>query len=437
MLKEDNLTANQQAAIDRIYNENATILIAATGAGKTAICLTAISDLIKAGELRRVIVACPARVVHVWAAEAVKWSHLHGLKVARLQGNREERTKRIVAHSNILVVSLNNLAWLLEQKHGCDGIVIDELSKASGVQTKGLRSKKKADVLKWRVGMTATPVSQDFEKLYAMARIIDHGASLGTSKDRYLNDYFYSDYNGYNWTLREEGAAAIMNKVGGLIHAVTDTKEEDLPALTYVEHRFDMPPESRVLYDKMKKDMVVKNVEAANEAVKSGKLRQIASGFLYGDEKNQTVIFTLFDTARTQALRDILNESAAKKTIIFYEYTAQLVALTSVLPFTTESVEEFIDATVPTILLAQINALSHGIDGLQYACHDVIMYHPMWSRDATEQAVGRVWRQGQERNVTVTTIVCRDTLDDLVLQRVEDRGKFMQMFMKHLKGREK
>lgn len=434
MLKADKLTPDQQSAIDRIYNEDATILIAPTGAGKTVICLTTIQELIDAGELRRVIVACPAQVVHIWAAEAAKWAHLCRLTITSLQGNREDRVQRIVAGRDILVISLNNLAWLLEQNHQCDGIVIDELSKASGVQAKCLRSKKKAGMLKWRVGMTATPVSQDFEKLYAMARIIDHGAALGTNKNRYLNDYFYPDYNGYNWTLREEGAAAIMHKVGRLVHAVTDTKTEDLPMLTYRKHRFDMPLMTRILYDKMKKDMVVNDVEAANEAVKSGKLRQIASGFLYDFEND--VNGTLLDSTRAQALSDVLNKSEAKKTLIFYEYIAQRKILKDGLPYATESVEEFINSPMSaTILLAQINALSHGIDGLQYACHDVIMYHPMWSRDATEQAVGRVWRQGQERNVTVTTLVCNNTLDDLVLARVEDRGEFMKLFLKHLKGK--
>jgi hypothetical protein len=39
-------------------------------------------------------------------------------------------------------VSLNNLDWLLDQPHGCDGIVIDELSKAAGKQTAALRKRK-------------------------------------------------------------------------------------------------------------------------------------------------------------------------------------------------------------------------------------------------------------------------------------------------------
>ena len=53
------LKAAQQRAIDFIYNQDASILVAPTGAGKTVICLTAINELIKAGVIKRVIVAVP------------------------------------------------------------------------------------------------------------------------------------------------------------------------------------------------------------------------------------------------------------------------------------------------------------------------------------------------------------------------------------------
>ena len=86
------------------------------------------------------------------------------------------------------------------------------------------------------------------------------------------------------------------------------------------------------------------------------------------------------------------------------------------------------------VLLAQINSLSHGVDGLQHVCSDILFYHPMWSRDAHEQAIGRVWRTGQTEEVNVTTLVCNDTLDALVMQRVEGRGEWMKLFKQHLEG---
>jgi superfamily II DNA or RNA helicase len=244
MLNESNLSPDQQKAITRLIEYDATLLVAATGVGKTAICLTAIEELMEMNYLRKVIVAAPARVIEnlVWPNEAAKWKHLRGLRVLQLQGTAQNRIKQLLScEAEIIVVSLNNLDWLLMQDHECDGIIIDELSKAAGKQAKKLKSKKFGGQLKWRVGMTATPVSQDFFKLYPMCRILDHGQALGTNKQKYMEKYFYSDYMGHNWSLRDGADEQIMAQVAPLVHLVADNKAETLPALHEHVIRFDMP----------------------------------------------------------------------------------------------------------------------------------------------------------------------------------------------------
>ena len=432
------LTPAQQAAIDRLYEHNATILVAATGAGKSVICLTAIKALLDDGELNRVIIACPAKLVseHTHRREVDKWKHLTGLRVFEVAGPPDQR-ERVVRNpaGQVLVVSLNNLDWLLDQAHGCDGIVIDELSKAAGKQTRALRKRKGNREIKWRVGMTATPVSQNFLKLYDMCRIIDHGKALGTNKTEYEGNYFKADYNGYNLELLPGADAVIAARVAPLVHLVEDTKASSLPPIKYRTVRFDMAGWSRVFYDEMKADLVAKlpeggEIEAANQAVKSGKLRQIASGFTY----SETGCAHHLDFERVQALGRVLTLAPADKTVIFYEYTEQLTHLQGCNEMTTESVEEFINGPA-RYLLAQFNSLGHGVDGLQDVCHDVVFYHPLWSRDATEQAVGRVWRQGQTQPVTVTTLVCNNTLDDVVMERVAGNAIWMEMLTSHLTGK--
>lgn len=417
------LTPSQVLAVDRLYEHDATILVAGTGEGKTVIALTSINELIENTVLRKVIVAAPAKVIEkmTWPNEAAKWDHLRKLRIVQLTGDATERTRRLLTtngETHILMVSLNNLDWLLNQDHECDGIIIDELSKAAGKQTAGLKSKKKAGQLGWRVGMTATPVSQDFQKLYVMARIIDGGQSLGTNKQKFLGEYFYSDYMGYNWTLRDGADKRIMAKVKPLVHAIEDTKADKLPPIYHHEIRFDMPAATREVYNDMKKHMVAGDVEAANEAVKSGKLRQIASGFMYRTEDVHSA--ELLDTARYAAYQSWVDALMGRPGLVFYEYTYQ---------------ENWGFVSRPdNVRFAQINSMSHGVDGLQHEFADVLFVQPVWSRDAAEQAVGRVWRTGQTKPVNVTTLICNDTLDDLVVERVEDRGVWMERFMEHLKG---
>jgi hypothetical protein len=327
------------------------------------------------------------------------------------------------------MVSLNNLEWLLNQEHESDGIIIDEISKAAGKHTQGLRRKSTGDQLKWRVGMSATPVSQSFEKLYSICRILDKGKALGTNKNNYLQHYFISDYHGHQWTLMDGADKLIMTKVEHLIYAIEDKKASKLPPLIEVQQRFDMPADTREKYEEMKKDFVVEeaDAEAVNEAVKSGKLRQIASGFIYTEGK----AYSLDDKRFIEAKRwqtGLEGECG----IIFYEYEEHFLQLAN-LDSVTGDVSEFKEGN-HQLLLAQFNSLSHGIEGLQYLTNFICFYAPLWSRDAREQSVGRVWRQGQIKAVTVTDIVCNQTLDDVVISRVQGNADWMDKFMDHMTG---
>lgn len=413
------LTADQEKAVDRLFEHDATVLVADTGVGKTVIGLSAIKELIYGGHATKVIVAAPPKVLtnRVWPNEVEKWSHLKGLNVLQIEGTAVERLEllkhpTLVPH--VLMISLNNLDWLLDQDHGADGIIIDELSKAAGKQTKGLKSKKRAGMLKWRCGMTATPVSQNFEKFWAMCRVIDNGAALGTNKRRYLEEYFYSDYQGYNWTLKDGADEKIMEKVASLVHLVDDDKVKSLPPLRETLLRFDLSDNTRAKYEEMKKDMVVDDIEAANQAVKSGKLRQLASGFVYTSD-GEAILFSL---GRLHAALRWAHALQGRPGLVFYEFVEQ---------------STWADALPDNITFAQINSMSHGVEGLQHQFADVLFIQPVWSRDQYKQAVGRVWRQGQTEPVTVTTLMANDTLDDVVVARVEGNAKWFEMFKQHMK----
>jgi hypothetical protein len=251
-----------------------------------------------------------------------------------------------------------------------------------------------------------------------MARIIDGGKALGTNKNKYLTEHFYPDYQGYNWTLKGFADAQIMAKVASLVHLVVDDKVKVLPTLRQSVIKFDMPARTREIYNDMKKHMVIDDRESPNQAVKSGVLRQLGSGFYYQDNGVSTVL----DDKRIKAAMEWCVELGMRgaKGLIFYEFV--------------EQGEQLKRLTPSYITLAQVQSMSHGVDGLQHEFADVLFYQPVWSRDLAEQAVGRVWRQGQEKPVTVTTLVCNDTLDELVMARVEDRGKWMKLFKQHLEG---
>jgi len=174
-----------------------------------------------------------------------------------------------------------------------------------------------------------------------------------------------------------------------------------------------------------------------------------------GEKVSNALTVTASSKARHAALSEILddihNEEPNTKIIIFANafYTGYKSALSSLqsskhnfchisdhdsIKEQNEIISWFrhVDATEedrrrPRILLLSFEqAAGHN---LQEACHHVIMYDPMYSgvdavADASveEQALGRVMRQGQKYDVTVTRIIVRGPngercLDDYIVDR--------------------
>src|SRR6516225_6892276 len=86
------LRSYQQRAATYLYESDAAFLIAPLGAGKGAAALTAAAELIRDGVRRHALVVAPKLVATtVWPAEVAAWPHLAHLRIAVLDGGRDER----------------------------------------------------------------------------------------------------------------------------------------------------------------------------------------------------------------------------------------------------------------------------------------------------------------------------------------------------------
>jgi SNF2 family DNA or RNA helicase len=440
------LTKKQRGAVDFIIGGDHTFLVADTGEGKTAICLHAIDQYCyDSGTITQCIVAAPAAVIDHWPAEAIKWGLNFGhLDVQVAKGTPAERLKVVNNNPPVLVVSLNNLEWLLEQNPKAEMIIVDELTTASGKQTRKLRNKKWREQIRIRVGMTATPVSESFEKLFAMTRVVDCGERLGRSKEGYMNKYFYTtDYKGYKWALKEGSAAQIMNKVDDILYTVKSDKHLTLPPVNEKYEVFTMSDDAKKAYADMKRDMVVEitsdDAVAPNAAVASGKMRQIASGFVIPESG----IVHQFDDKRAIAVKQWVDELEGRKGVVLYQFNHQRTQLNLLLKNYNEvyayggsdrsaAIVAFKTGNAQ-ILIAQERVLSHGVDGLQHVCSDLLFMQPPWSADTKIQAIGRLHRTGQKNPTNVTTLMAEGSLDYLVEDRQGTKAENMKKFLQHLR----
>ena len=455
-MNRSDLTDDQNDAIDRLYNFDETFLVAPTGAGKTAIVLTAISELIAEGVLSRVLIIAPLKVcLTTWANEDEKWDHLNHMRIALVVGSPVERIAAMGSAADIAIVNEENVEWLLDCGFHTefDGLVIDETSRWSqigGSRYKALRKVVKG--FKWRVGMTAEPVSEDWVRLYGQLRLIDLGKSLGKSKDRYLRKHFYpTDWEQRNWEVFPAHAEKIAAKLKPIVHVMPDYKANTLPEkrVTYVP--ITLPAEAFRRYTRMRIDSILnvegETIQAGSRAVLSGKLEQIAAGFSYLDDEDGTGtssrdwISHHFKKINWAFVRvcEILGDG--ESVIVVYWYQAERDALREIWPDALEisgtpkqistAMAKWKERT-GQIMLLQPSSASHGVDGLQETCHKQLWLNPIWSKDKTNQCGDRLWRRGQRFPVEIEIAVAIGTVDEIKRNSVEIKGDHHELFLEHL-----
>lgn len=434
----DDLSQDQRNAAVRLYEFDYTLLVGKMGAGKTITILTAIAELLDDSEISRVILFTTKTVgLTVWKQEAAQWSHTTHLKINIAIGTERQRFNAITMASDIVVINYENAVWFFDhyKTHNFNAIVFDEIQKVSPSSQILKRARRRLGPFIWRVGATGTPVSEDFLKLFSQMLVLDDGRALGTNFDEYKAEYFRAvDFDRKQWKLRKGSAEKILARIGGNVYTMKDYRDQ-LPPL--VIHKIHVPWNglTKEVYQKFAKSMTLDTDDepliAMNNAVLSQKLHQFTQGFAYqGDD-----CIWIHD-AKLHSMRQLLRvELKERHTIIVYWFKEDLHELLSILPDAVvfdskqaEYLENAWNSGAIKHLLIHPRSCGHGLN-LQRGGHDLVWYSLYWSRDLWEQVIGRLWRRGQLNAVDVWALMAFDGLDPVIMETVEGKGEFDELFM--------
>lgn len=436
------LDADQQAAITRLVERDHTLLIAGMGAGKTVIAATAVDELLEQGAFKRLLVVAPKKTLETtWPEELAGWSHLAASRwwgdAGYCLGTARQRAAVVNRRPTILLVNFENLAWLCEHLGGrltevFDALLVDESSKlkaTGGVAFKKLR--RHLPKFTWRVAMSGTPVSEDLTGLFGQMLIVDAGKTFGRNKQLYLDEYFRPlDYQRYRWGPRAGADAVIAARAAPYVYAVPDYTHT-LPELTIETVPVEMPPEAWGQYRLLARESALDDVTAVNEAVLTGKLQQVAAGFVYTDDDAANGREARFIH---EAKLEVLDELLADETpaIVVYWWLPQRRHLEALgIPLLdAANVARWNDGEIKVMGLHPRSA-GHGLN-LQRGGHRVIWLSPQWSRDMYDQVIARVWRRGQCHAVRVQVLVSTGTADELVMDRLDGKADYHARFLTHL-----
>jgi SNF2 family DNA or RNA helicase len=424
------------------------MILAPVGAGKTAITLTAMQAMLANGVAKRFLVLAPKRVcTDVWPVEQPKWAPATPVAVA--VGTPKERLAALRSKAQIVVSNYDNIQWLAEQALDFDGIVFDELTRLknpSGTRFKALL--KVIDPMTIRWGLTGSFTSNGLEDVFGQCKIVDQGL-LGRSKGAFMQQYFVLINKEFGeWAPRVGALGNVMTRIKPATYVLDAGDYKDkLPPLHVIEVRCDMP--DRKPYEKMKADFMVEfpdaKAVAANGGVVTGKLQQMASGFVYDTRKTASDVPGKFIVTQTPVwfsnhkfdrLEELLNENQRANTIIAYTYQEELAELKRRYPHAqtldeNDAIQRW-NAGQIELLLVHPKSAGHGLN-LQFGgCHMVFLSLP-WSLELYEQVIGRLHRSGQAHSVWVYVMMTNKTVDEKIWGALHDKRAISDIAMEELK----
>jgi len=440
----NSLRPYQDEAADFLYERDRAMILAPVGAGKTAITLTAMQDMLANGVVKRFLVLAPKRVcTDVWPVEQPKWASDVPLAVA--VGTPKERGAALRSKAQIVVSNYDNIQWLAEQALDFDAIVFDELTRLknpSGTRFKALL--KVLEPMRVRWGLTGSFTSNGLEDVFGQCKIVDQSL-LGRSKGAFMQQYFVLINKEFGeWAPRVGALAKVMERIKPATYVLEAGEYADkLPPLHVIEVRCDL--DDRKPYEKMKKDFQALDVTAINAGVVTGKLQQMASGFVYDTRKQasdvpgkfivtQTPVW--FSTHKFDRLEELLNENQRANTIIAYTYQEELAELKRRYPHAQtlddkEAIQRWNEGRVE-LLLVHPKSAGHGLN-LQFGGCKIIFLSLPWSLELYEQTIGRLHRSGQKHDVWCYVMLTNKTVDEKIWGALHDKRAIADIAMEELK----
>lgn len=450
------LWEHQQRAATYLYERDAAFLIAPLGAGKGAAALTALAELIRDQHRRHALVIAPKLVAKtVWPTEVSYWPHLAHLRVAVLNGTPERRRELLGAAParELTVIGVDNVPWLVDELVGFAGdhplfdmLVIDETSRLKDSSGKRARALLKI-AGRWRTrwGLTGTPRPNSSRDLFMPAAIITNGALWGRAFLPWQKRHFRPrDPFGREWVALPGAEERIAADFGTVAMRVADEDMPDLPPLNIVVTPLKLPDAAMAIYKTMARKLFAeiegRSIEAASPLIATGKLAQLANGFLYGENGADDPVHV--HDLKIEWLRELVESLDGEPLLIAYEFLEDLRAIRRAFgevpalggPTPAREAAQLITAwnagTLP-LLAFHPAAAGHGLN-LQHGGSRIAWLSPSWSAELTEQAIARIYRPGQTRHVTVHVCVATGTVDEMKRDRVINKMSAQEAFRRHL-----
>lgn len=406
------------------------------GLGKTVQVLAYLEQMRKSKEDSHCLLVVPASLLGNWEKETGKFAPEMDYQI--LHGKTSEKlgidySKRDVFLTITTYGMVSRIQELKETVWDC--VILDEAQAIKNPLTKQTKEIKKLQT-SMRIAMTGTPIENDLINLWSLFDFLNKGL-MGTSKE------FREYCKGLSEHPEGYGKLKLMISPFMLRRLKTDkTIIADLPQKIETLDYVTLSKKQVVLYRKIVSDMEEKLMESEEGIQRKGivlstimKLKQVCN---HPDQYLGQQTYTENESGKFAMLKEICETIYEKRerVLIFTqfkeitEYLAEYLegifhtkgyVLHGGTPVKERSkiVEAFQGEKYVPFLVLSVKAGGTGLN-LTKANH-VIHFDRWWNPAVENQATDRAFRIGQQKNVIVHKLVCRNTIEEKIDQIISGK----------------
>lgn len=406
------------------------------GLGKTVTILTALRDLIAAGQVRRTLVVAPLKVAtQTWPNEFQEWKHLAHIPHTIIRDDDVAvRLQLLRAKTPIHIINREMLKWLVDtwaeaRRWPYDCMVIDESSSFKDHTTERWKSVKRVRRLLKRLHLlTATPASQSYMGLFAQYYLLDRGERFGNTIGSFRKKYFEHNVYAKSYTILPHAKGEIVNKVSDITLVMREEDYLDVKKPLPLKHWITLTDAQMAAYRRFEKKFVLKlpdgpEIEALTAAALSQKLLQCASGAVYDEARTPH----FFHDHKIRFLEEIVESLEGSPIMVAYWFKSSRERLKKAFPQAVvmdrhgRQVDPWNRGEIP-ILLVHPQSAGHGLNMQKGPGHNLAFFDMFWSGELYQQIIKRIARQGQQKVVRVHHLLTRGTHDEDAMARQESMG---------------
>lgn len=446
----------QRLIIDHIINTPRCAVWAGMGMGKSSSTLTALDALLLTDDPGPILVLAPLRVAKsTWPDEVRKWASLHHLTVMPIVGSEAERLMALKYKADIFTCNYDNLVWLVEhfgpERWPFRTVVADESTRLKSFRLKqgGKRTEALGRVahtkIKRFVQLTGTPSPNGLADLWGQMWFVDAGHRLGRTYSAFKERWFRPADNGFGVTPLPFAQEQIQDALRDVCLTIEAKDWFDLREPIINNIYVDLPVKARALYRDMEKQMYMQleghEVEAFNAAARTMKCLQLANGAAYVDDQGT---WKEVHDAKIQAMESVVEEAGGMPVLCAYHFKSDLARLQKAFPkgrvldANPATIRDWNAGRIP-LLFAHPASAGHGLN-LQDGGNILVFFSFWWDLEQRLQIIERIGptrqlQAGHDRPMFIHNIIARDTVDELVLERVETKREVQDILLDAMKKR--